>query len=322
MQLSVVKYQSEYKEVWDNFVRNSKNGTFLFERDFMEYHSDRFKDYSLMVFENTKLIALLPANIKDDVVYSHQGLTYGGVLFLKDIYTVNTLLVYREVLAFINRQNILQLVYKQIPNIYYDTFADENLYAAYILKAKLYRRDLLSVINLKASYKLNELRRRSIKKGVKNDTIVKKENSFDAFWNEVLIPNLKEKHGVGPVHSLAEIQKLHNLFPENICQYNAYINNEIVAGVTLFINKKTVHCQYISGLSSKNELGGLDFLFNYLITKVFNTYDYFDFGISNEELNDQLNKGLLFWKESYGARSVFQDFYLIETQNYTRLDEV
>ena len=46
----------------------------------MEYHADRFTDYSLLVYDGNKLLALLPANRSGDVLYSHAGLTYGGVI--------------------------------------------------------------------------------------------------------------------------------------------------------------------------------------------------------------------------------------------------
>ena len=46
-------------------MKVSKNGTFLFLRAYMDYHSDRFHDHSLMFHnEKGKLIAVLPANIK------------------------------------------------------------------------------------------------------------------------------------------------------------------------------------------------------------------------------------------------------------------
>ena len=48
LQLSVVRYTSDQKIVWDSFVAASRNGTFLFMRDYMDYHADRFTDYSLM----------------------------------------------------------------------------------------------------------------------------------------------------------------------------------------------------------------------------------------------------------------------------------
>ncbi|MGA9639546.1 MAG: FemAB family protein, partial [Flavobacterium sp.] len=61
-QYTVRQYQkSDYKQ-WNDFISQAKNATFLFHRDFMEYHQDRFEDYSLMVFDNEKLVAVLPAN--------------------------------------------------------------------------------------------------------------------------------------------------------------------------------------------------------------------------------------------------------------------
>ena len=45
----------------------------------MEYHSGRFKDYSLMVYSDKgKLLTILPANYRNDRLYSHEGLTFGG----------------------------------------------------------------------------------------------------------------------------------------------------------------------------------------------------------------------------------------------------
>ena len=38
----IVRYSAEEKEHWDRFVRHSKNGTFLLQRDYMDYHAERF----------------------------------------------------------------------------------------------------------------------------------------------------------------------------------------------------------------------------------------------------------------------------------------
>jgi hypothetical protein len=58
--IEIVKYGSRYKSLWDEFVRRSKNGTFLFHRDYMEYHSDRFFDSSLLFSENGILVSVMP----------------------------------------------------------------------------------------------------------------------------------------------------------------------------------------------------------------------------------------------------------------------
>ena len=78
--IQIVKYEEKYKNDWNDFLSRSKNGTFLFNRNYMDYHSDRFEDHSLMFFSNNKLVALLPANIKENILVSHGGLTYGGLV--------------------------------------------------------------------------------------------------------------------------------------------------------------------------------------------------------------------------------------------------
>ena len=82
--LKIICYDSNQNLVWDNFVENCKNATFLFKRDFMDYHKSRFDDFSLMIYNDSNLIALVPANIDGTDVYSHQGLTYGGILIQSD----------------------------------------------------------------------------------------------------------------------------------------------------------------------------------------------------------------------------------------------
>jgi hypothetical protein len=57
----VEQYTADREEEWNDFVRDSKNGTFLFDRRYVEYHGDRFADFSLLVRDDRgRLIALLP----------------------------------------------------------------------------------------------------------------------------------------------------------------------------------------------------------------------------------------------------------------------
>jgi len=69
----------------------------------MDYHKDRFDDYSLMVYKNGKLIALLPANIKDNIIYSHQGLSYGGIVYLKEVKFKDSLEVFESILKYLKK---------------------------------------------------------------------------------------------------------------------------------------------------------------------------------------------------------------------------
>ena len=67
--LEVRRYTGEHSDEWNRFVAASKNGTFLFDRNYMDYHADRFSDHSLMIYRNGSVYALLPANVKDDTLY-------------------------------------------------------------------------------------------------------------------------------------------------------------------------------------------------------------------------------------------------------------
>lgn len=321
-QYQVRLYKPQDFILWNAFISIAKNATFLFDRDFMDYHSDRFQDYSLMVFDKEKLIAVLPANRVEDTIYSHQGLTYGGLVLNSKAKLSSVISIFKSVLEFLNENSIDKIILKTMPNFYLDAFSDELEYCLFIVKAKLNRRDSLSVLDLSKPYFISKTRKESIRRGKKNNLIIKEELNFELFWNEILIPNLDNKHQVKPVHSVEEITLLQKRFPNNIRHFNVYHNDKIVAGTTVFSTDKVAHPQYISGNSNKNELGSLDYLYHHLITEVFKDKNYFDFGISNEKQGTKINEGLLFWKESFGAKTVLQNFYEIQTQNYPLLASV
>lgn len=319
---TVKSYQETDYEKWNDFIGHAKNATFLFHRDFMEYHKDRFEDFSLLVYENEKLVSVLPANKVNDVVYSHQGLTYGGLVYDEKTKLVSIIEILKSVLIFLNENTIVKLHLKTLPSIYHLKPAEEIQYALFLAEAKLVRRDSLAVLDLSQENKISKIRKRGIQKAVFNDLRIKEEDDFEGFWNQILIPNLDKRHKAKPVHTLEEINVLKGVFPENIRQFNVYQNNEIVAGTTVFESNNVAHCQYISKNENEDNLGSLDFLFEFLIKEVFAEKRFFDFGISNENQGKKLNEGLSYWKESFGASTVIHDFYEVETMNHDLLNNV
>ena len=318
----VIRYSTNLYNEWNNFVLTSKNGTFLFHRDFMNYHQDRFEDFSLLVYKDKKLMALLPANRTQGTVFSHQGLTYGGLLIQNDIKFHSVLKAFYSLLKYLNFNNLKILKIKIIPAIYNQLPSDEMLYFMFLLKAKLFKRDTLSVVDQKAVLKFSKGRNEGYNRAIKHGLTIKEDDDFDGFWNEILIPGLKKKYNVSPVHTIEEINLLKQKFPNKIKQYNIYHQNKIVAGTTIFITESVAHAQYISSDSNANKLGSLDRLFYHLIKTVFSEKKYFDFGISNENEGKQINAGLQFWKEGFGARTIVQDFYSISIKDYEKLNIV
>ncbi len=319
---TVRRYHSDDAALWNAFVGNAKNATFLFHRDYMEYHADRFQDYSLLVFEKENLISILPANRVENTVFSHKGLTYGGFVFGAEIKLGEAINITKSVLKFLCQNQIDCFQLKLIPSIYNAFFSEEIEYALFLAQAQLIRRDCLSVIDKKKPFFVTKTRKESIRRGEKNHLVIKEELKFDLFWNEILISNLDKKHNAKPVHSAEEIIKLQQKFPDNIRHFNVYYKDNIVAGTTVFVTDQVAHPQYISGNEQKNELGSLDFLYHHLITEVFNDKAYFDFGPSHEDNGRKINNGILFWKESFGAKTTVQDYYEVATANYRLLENV
>lgn len=315
-------YTAEDASIWDQFVAQAKNATFLFHRDFMEYHRDRFQDASLLVFKGDQLISLLPLNRKGNEVYSHQGLSYGGFVLSPKVKFNEVLAICKAGLVFLASEGFKLVHYKMMPRVYHVLPADEMEYVLFLLKAQLTRTDISSVIDLHQPFKIQSNRMEGVKKAQKKELLVREELDFKGFWNEILIPNLTERHGVKPVHTLDEIELLASRFPKNIKQFNVYHQETIVGGATIFETPHLVHVQYISGNADKQQLGSLDFLFYTLIKSVYKNKRYFDFGISNENQGMQLNEGLLYWKECFGARSSSNQFYTVETANHSLLDSV
>lgn len=294
----------------------------MFHRDFMDYHNDRFQDYSLLVYKDEKLVGMLPANISEGVLHSHQGLSYGGLLLQRKVKFNEVLEICKAVFSFLSSEGIKKVQLKLLPKIYYEIPSDEMNYVLFLLKAKRTRVDIASVIENSNRLKIQSNRIEGVKKAQKSGLRIEQVVSFEAFWNEILIPNLTMQHASKPTHTLEEITLLAKRFPKKIVQYNVYKENIIVGGATVFETKQVANVQYISANSNKQALGTLDFLFEYLIKEKYVTKKYFSFGISNENQGMSLNEGLLYWKECFGARSIAHEFYEIETANHSLLDAV
>jgi hypothetical protein len=321
--ITVRRYQLVDCSIWNEFVANAKNATFLFHRDFMEYHSDRFEDFSLLVFnEKNQVVALLPAHVVDNEVFSHYGLTYGGILITKKTQLLDFISIAQSLFEYLHENGIQKAHFKLLPEIYPSLPNREIDYVFFLMNAELTRRDSLSVIDLQQAFRLTNHRKQAANRGLKNGLQIVEEPKFDAFWAEILIPNLAHKRQAKPVHSLDEIKYLHSKFPRNIRQFNVYQGDKIVAGTTIFETENVAHPQYISGNPDKNSLGSLDFLYRHLIENVFAHKKYFDFGISNEQQGQKLSKGMQFWKESFDSHTVTQDFYSIETVHFSKLENI
>lgn len=307
--MEIRRYRREDKELWNSFVNKARNATFLFDRNYMDYHADRFDDNSFMFYHKGKLKAVLPANVAGDTLYSHQGLTYGGLLLDKKATVEDVLECFDSLNSWLRENGISKVVYKALPWIYQQYPSEEDLYAlTWKCKAQLISRDISSSIVIDNKLKFAESRKSGIRKALSLNIEVGESNDVDGFWH-VLEDNLGNRYNAKPVHTSSEMKLLMSRFPNNIKLYVAKMNGEIVGGILIYVTPQVVHTQYISASVEGKKHGALDLLFDYIINKVYANCRYFDFGKSTEQGGAYLNEPLIFQKEGFGGRGVCYDWY-------------
>lgn len=343
--MQIRRYTHNDRNAWDGFVRLSKNGTFLFERAYMDYHSDRFCDHSLMYFdEKGKLIALLPANevVAEKEFYSHQGLTYGGFVLHKRVHAEQVLQLFELTAGYLARMGFQRWHYKVVPTIYHRMPAQEDEYALFRMGAELEACNLSCTLPLNGCSEMSVTpdlsRRRRFRDGQMNGMQllvggknIPAEDVLRRFW-PIMEQNMMERFGAKPVHTLQEMISLQRSFPDQIRCYlvtvpggngaervDALCENGAeridVAGEVLFVSQQVAHAQYGHASALGRQLGALDFLYLSLIDHFRNNepqIEYFDFGTSNEQSGRILNTTLIAQKEGFGARGVVYKSYLLE----------
>lgn len=310
-EITVVRYDDTHRDEWDKFVSASRNGTFLHLRNYMDYHKERFADYSLMFYVAGCLTAVLPAHIKDDAICSHRGLTYGGFLLAESATATNVLAIFDSLKEYVIQNiGVTKLLYAPVPHIYHKYPCEEDLYALFRNKATLVERKISSTIRLSAP--ITPRGRRKLTSACKNRMTIVEDNDFVAFW-EILDSRLLQKYNTSPVHAIGEIELLHRRFPQNIRLIRVTDSNgETLCGVVMYITDNVAHVQYTATSEEGRRIGAADYLYQYTINSCVGQCEYFDFGISVENGGEYLNSGLISHKERLGGRATMYDTYCIE----------
>ncbi len=307
--ITVTPYQPAQSGVWNDVVAKSRSGTFLHDRNYMDYHADRFEDASVFICLSDKPLAAFPASRHGDEIVSHGGLTYGGILASADLRAQDTLTGMQLLCDHYRATGARRLVYKAIPQIFHRYPCQEDLYALFRSDARLFRRDLSSVVELGQPRSYSKGRKWSINKARKAGVTIASNDDFTEFHG--LLQDVVRKFGVAPTHTLAELTLLRSRFPEQIRLFEARLDGVLLAGTLVFDFGGTVHTQYMAASDEARDIGGLDLLIAQLLETVFADRRYFSFGISTESAGTTLNVGLVAQKEGFGARAVVHDFYEI-----------
>ena len=308
----VERYRDSDAAAWDAFVRASRNGTFLFERGYMDYHRDRFPDHSLVVRDaEGELIAVLPAHAAGDTVGSHDGLSYGGLVIGPRMMTPAILRAFEAVLLALRDAGFAFARLQDDPTHLPPPTGRGGPVRPVPPRRQLTRRDLLSVVDRGAPLPYQHRRARGIKKAQAAGVRVEVETDLAEFWG-LLAATLAERFDATPVHTLAEIQALRDRFPHAIRLHAARRNGELLAGVVTYESERAAHAQYIAASPAGRAASALDLVFDELLGDPRGEQTYFDFGGSHQDGGRAINEGLIDQKEGFGARSVAHDQYRID----------
>lgn len=310
--MNIERYSQPHKALWDAFVQTSRSGTFLFQRAYMDYHSDRFHDHSLLFYDDKgRLLALLPANLDGGTLSSHAGLTYGGLVTDAAMKVETMLALFGALLEYCAASGIEHISYRPVPYIYHRYPADEDLYALAHYGAHLEQRALLTCIPLAHRLPFHSSRAEGVKKARRAGVSSRLSADLEAYW-AILAELLARNIGSQPVHTLAEMQRLQACFPGHIKLYAAYQGDTMLAGALIYETDLVARTQYVAATEQGKRLGALDALFDDLLTDVYADKRYLDFGSSDDPGTQALNHGLLFQKEGFGGRTVIMDRYRLK----------
>ncbi|MGM9870124.1 MAG: GNAT family N-acetyltransferase [Sodaliphilus sp.] len=310
--IQIIQYNASLQPVWDEFVASCVNATFMHQRAYMDYHSHRFTDCSLMAYNDGKLIAVMPANRRLGIIYSHQGLTYGGWLYkLKHFDGTVMMKLMESTMEWMQANGFVIWNYKSVPHIYHRYPAEEDLYALFRVGAEISESNLSTSVLLSNPLPFDRGNKSGVNVALKAGVEVAQSDDWEAYW-QILCEVLEARHQTAPVHSVEEIKLLHSRFPDNIRLYTASLAGKPVAGVVMFYTHTVAHSQYIASNEQGRRVKALPLLFHYLIAEAKEMgKTYFDFGISNENHGLLLNEGLLQQKSRLGGRGIVYNTYRI-----------
>jgi hypothetical protein len=307
-------YAPAADQAWDALVERSVNGTLLHTRRFLSYHGNRFADRSVLITSpRGRLVGVLPAAqdpADAQVVTSHPGLTYGGLVHDGSLYGAAMVRLFEAIAGYYRGLGFTRMRYRAVPYIYQRAPAADDLYALFRMGAVRTGCDLAPVIDLACRGPVRPLRRRSRRRaeaaGARLDA---QWPDIARFW-PILQANLARRHGATPTHSLAEIEQLRAMFPGDIDLVTAKIDGDVVAGCVFFAAGPTMHMQYAATTDLGREVSATDLVLEHGIAMAAaRGCRYFSFGRSTLGGGSLLDDQQYWFKVSFGAGGVIYEHY-------------
>lgn len=310
------------REKWDDFVWNSRNGTLFHTKKFLSYHPEgRFIDESLIFYRKGDIFSVFPAALMEEkgerILYSHPGASYGGLVINNYAGSKHVFDILDELEKYCKQTGFNKITMRITPWMFSKLPSDEITFALWHKNAIIEKKELECVIPLNIRLDedglptiLKDNCRRAVLRSKREGVSVRESNDFERYW-EILTEDLRERHKAKPTHSVEEIKKLKKLFPDKIRLFASFLDDEMIAGVVIFVcNSRVLQSFYIAQDYKYQKYRPT----NVAITDVMKwgqeeLYEYLTLGISTEKEGTVINWGLFRFKESFGARGVLREVY-------------
>ncbi len=300
------------QNVWDQLVTASCS-PFLFYRAYMDYHEDRFADYSALVYEGNVLVAALPCTISNDgLLVSHAGLTYGGLIKINGMKSNKIIEILNFLFTEYKKIGIRKVIYKVVPDFYNNFGSQSEGYALFVKGASFHSRGLSAGINLKlGEFPVKKIR--DCKNIVNGRMTMQSTDSFEELFREIN-KNLMGKYATKAVHSSDEMALLKSRFPNNIQLYELRdFEYGLCASAIVYEVCNVAHIQYMVLTETGMKYRSLD----KLVHEIYGLYkskgfDWLEFGVSTTDNAKNLNVSLARKKEEYGATPLCYDAYYLD----------
>ncbi len=307
--IEAIPYDASLRREWNDVVSTARNGHFLFHRDYVEYHADRFPDASYLFREEGRAIGAIAGHFLSDGGWAtHHGLTFGGLVVTPEVRSSQV----RGMLNALHRRlvedhGVRRVRYRPMPWFHQGAPAQEDAYFLFRLGARIVYRSLCTLVNPAEAQPSGD-RRRNAKKARKADLRVERSTDWDQYW-QVLSGRLQARYGARPVHSLEEIKLLASRFPENIQLWAAFEGDQMRGGIVAYRTDHVFHMQYSGADERGRELGATDLVIAEVLAGPARTSRWFSFGTSCEQDGQWLNDSLVAFKEGFGGHGAVHEEY-------------
>ena len=315
---TITKYNEMLFDEWEQFISDSNNGTIFQKQAFLQYHINRsFVDGSLIIKKKSVIVAVMPAAIKDNILYSHPGSSYGGIVLSPnlDFKMIDEILKVIDEYCIAQKYRALFLI--NSPSIYLKN-ADQSL--DYLLQWNGFKQTELYISHAVDMSQTSDIlslltkrKRRYINNNPKlNSLTFKEESSLEEFY-DILVAS-KKKYNTNPTHSLDELIKLKDMFPQNIKLLVTRNDNKIIGGSLIFFTNDNVALVFYNTILEQYRESQIAMLQLYKCMEISKKYnlDWIDFGVSHtpEQENPLAPKfSLIHFKEQFNAKGVLRIAY-------------